>query len=226
MPGDPVTIADVISASIDGATTRVHTSMPGQVVRYDAVAQTVDVQPSLKQVLFDALGTKVYESYPLLPAVPVAFPSGGSFCITFPLQPGDHVVLLFAEGAMAEWLASGKESEPWDVRRHHISNAIAIPCIRPDTQPLSNTDTSARQAGIVLGKDGAEPQIRINDTEILLGATATQYVALANLVQTALNDIRSFINTHTHPAPGGATSAPLPLMGALGPVAATVVKAK
>lgn len=226
MSGDPTSLADVFTGAIDATLGKIHTSMPGKVVSYNSLAQTVDVQPMCKRQLFTADGEKVYESLPLLPGVPVCFPRGGGYVVTFPLQAGDTVVLVFSEAGLAEFLETGSEAEPWDTRRHHISNAVAIPSISPDTAPLASGDNSARTAGIVIGKDGANEQIRFASGSIKLGANATDFVALASLVNTNLTNMRDFFNLHTHPAPGGATSAPTANMPAPSSVAAALVKAK
>lgn len=227
MSGDPTSLADVVTGAIDATLGKIHTSMPGKVVSYNSLAQTADVQPMCKRQLFTADGEKVYESLPLLPGVPVCFPRGGGYVVTFPLQAGDTVVLVFSEAGLAEFLETGSEAEPWDTRRHHISNAVAIPSISPDTAPLASGDNSARTAGIVIGKDGANEQIRFASGSIKLGADATDFVALASLVNTNLTSMRNFFNTHTHPTAGtGAPSFPTAPMPAPSSVAASLVKAK
>lgn len=226
MSGDPTSLADAVTGAIDATLGKIHTSMPGKVVSYNSLAQTADVQPMCKRQLFNADGEKVYESLPLLPAVPVCFPRGGGYVVTFPLQAGDTVVLVFSEAGLAEFLATGSEAEPWDTRRHHISNAVAIPSISPDTAPLASGDNSARTAGIVIGKDGANEQIRFATGSIKLGADATDFVALASLVNTNLTNIRNFFNTHTHPETGATTGPPSANMPAPSSVAAALVKAK
>lgn len=226
MSGDPTSLADAVTGAIDATLGKIHTSMPGKVVSYNSLAQTADVQPMCKRQLFNADGEKVYESLPLLPAVPVCFPRGGGYVVTFPLQAGDTVVLVFSEAGLAEFLATGSEAEPWDTRRHHISNAVAIPSISPDTAPLASGDNSARAAGIVIGKDGANEQIRFATGSIKLGADATDFVALAGLVNTNLTNIRNAFNSHTHTETGGVTSTPIISMPAPSSVAAALVKAK
>lgn len=231
MSGDPTSLADVVSGAVDATLGKIHTSMPGKVVSYDSLAQTANVQPMCKRQLFTADGEKFYESLPLLANVPVCFPRGGGYVVTVPIQAGDTVVLVFSEAGLAEFLETGSESEPWDTRRHHISNAIAIPSISADTAPLASGDNSARTAGIVIGKDGSNEQIRFASGEIKLGANATDFVALASLVKARLDTIQSTFDTHTHlyipgTLPAVPTPPPATPIGALAPVAASLVKAK
>lgn len=233
MSGDPTSLADVVKGATDATLGNIHTSMPGKVVAYDSLAQTVDVQPMCKRQLFTADGEKTYESLPLLAHVPVCFPRGGGYVVTFPLQAGDTVILVFSEAGLAEFLETGNEAEPWDTRRHHISNAVAIPSISPDTAPLASGDNSARTAGIVIGKDGANEQIRFASGSIKLGADATDFVALSAKVDAWMTEIKTKFNQHQHTsaAPGSPTTTPvlaavpLTIAGA-GSTAATLVKAK
>jgi len=226
MAGEDIDWNQAVTAGLDHQMNQINKCFPGKVVAFDVAAGTADVQPMLKRQTLADDGTKTYDSLPLLPALPVMFPRGGGWVMSVPLTAGDFVWVMCSDSGMAEWLATGQESEPWDTRKHHLSNAVCMPGAWPDPQPLASGDSSARGAGMVLGKDGADAQIRMTASEIKIGASATAFVALANLVQTALDNIRTTFNTHTHPAPGGATSAPTTPMSAQGPVAATLVKAK
>jgi phage baseplate assembly protein V len=63
--------------------------------------------------------------------------------------------------------------------------------------------------------------------EVLLGSdAATAFVALANLVKSELDTIRSQYNGHTHVETGGTTAVPVPLIDPIGDVEATKVKAE
>lgn len=224
--GLPIDAVDVFNAGADAMRDQIHTSLPGKVVAYHPADQTADVQPMVKRCLFDDEGNKIYQSLPVLPSVPVMFMRGGGYAVTVPLAVGDFVWLMASESAMAEYLGTGQESEPWDTRRHHLSNCVAYPGCYPDTAPLTNAPTD----GISLGKDTGS-RVVIHPSTILLGADATDFVALASKVQTALDAIKLAFNTHMHATAGtGAPSPPttatgIPI-GTLGPVAAATVKAK
>jgi hypothetical protein len=94
-----------------------------------------------------------------------------------------------------------------------------------DAQGTVPTDTiSAGEGGLhYLG----DYQVFLSsDGTLSLGAkAATDWVALASLVDSRIDAIRSAHNTHTHPAPGGATSAPTAPMAVQATVASTKVRA-
>jgi hypothetical protein len=144
----------------------------------------------------------------------------------FPLSQGDEVTLVFSEFNTSEFRTTGQVNEPLDVRRHGIGSPVAIPSAISDIKAL--TDHAAAASAMLLGKDGQEGQVRIAANEIKLGATASQYVALANLVNARCAAIETFLASHTH---GGVTtgtgvSATAPGAPSGSSVAATVVKAK
>jgi hypothetical protein len=140
-----------------------------------------------------------------------------------------------------------------DVARHHITHAVAVLGLEtygralnhaPDgfNQPASNANAAMvwgsdledgarmtiRGDGSVEVVKGAEVRLRIDadGTVHVGGATASQFVALANLVDSRLSTIRTWLNTHTHPtAATGPVSAPSTPLGALDSVAATKAKA-
>lgn len=247
MAGEKVELSEVFRTSGDNILGQVNKCFPGQVKAYDPSTQTAHVQPMLKRVITNEDGTHGYESLPLLPFLPVVFPRGGSYGMTLPLTVGDYVWVNCSDAAMAEWLATGQESEPWDTRRHHLSGGVCFPGCYPDTKPLAAGDNGARQAGMMLGKDGGAEQIRFSSGTIQVGATASDFVALSTLVlteltklQAALNAAIIVFNAHTHvgvvSGPGltatpssGTTASPVPIAQVPAvppsPVAASMVKA-
>lgn len=190
------------------------TALPGIVQAYDPLTQTADVLPAVQRWYEDPeTGERVPENYPVIPLVPIAFPSGKGFAITFPLDKGDPVVLIFSAISMAEYLNTGAITVPADQRRHSANYPWAFPGGLPDTKKLG--DASATDMHI--GKRGGNVQIGITASEIHLGRDASDFVALASKVATELTAIQTSLGTCVPPP----TSPYIP-----GSVAATIVKAK
>lgn len=132
--------ADVLQEAVRAGIARVHTSMPGVIVEYDETAQKVVVQPVLRGRYKDAAGVLQDEKLPPIPSVPVAWPAGNGYSITWPLVPGDYVTLLFAERSTDEFRATGEDDiAPADLRRHSLSDAVAYPGGLPFSHPLPAT---------------------------------------------------------------------------------------
>lgn len=235
-------LAEVIRMALSAHQDKIHVSLPGAIEAYDAARQVADVKPLLRRPLVASDGTELEpESLPILMDVPVVFPRGGGFFISFPLAKGDLVHLVFVEKSMDQWLdGEGQETTPADFRMHSLSDAVAYPGLYPRGLALAD----AHAENLVVGRDGDAAAHFRPDGEIHLGSDgAADYVALAQLVKdevTALRDtvngLVSTYNSHIHTttatigagavpgiisAPTSTASAP----AAVGDVAATKVKA-
>jgi hypothetical protein len=218
-------LKEVLEAFAESFGSELHVAMPGRVVSYDATTQTAVVEPVCKLPRLALDGSVAYMPVPTFPDVKVAWPSGGGFLVAIGLKKGDPVSLIFSEVALGEYLDNGEDASPLDTRRHSLGYPTAIPGgWRPDTQSIKDAPAD----GVTIGKDDHEHQILVTDTDIKLGKTATDFVALASKVATELAAIKLWANTHTHPVPAGpGTSSPTATpMSDPGSVAAAHVKAK
>ena len=59
--------------------------------------------------------------------VPVVFPSGGGFALTFPLRKGDPVLLVYSQRGLARWKKAPGVSTPDVDGFFSEKDAIAIP---------------------------------------------------------------------------------------------------
>lgn len=222
--------AEVTRRALENRLHDLHVALPGQVVVYVPATQTADVLPMVRRVVArdDPREDPIKEDLPIIRGVPVQFSSGGAlqFSIHFPLIPGDTGMLLFSEASFAQWRATGKLSDPGDLRRHGISYPVFIPGVRPSTKPIPGASATAA----TMGNASPSPSlIEFGATDLKLGRSATDFVALASLVEARLTAIEAILNGHVHTGvtTGPGSSGPLatPLVPG-GPVTATVVKAQ
>ena len=172
--GRSVTLAEVLRANNAALRAGLHTSMPGVIKTYDPETKRADILPVVMMPTYDPETGEEDEAVelPVIPNVPVSFPRGGGWHLSFPLEPGDHVTLVFSETATGAWRESGEVSEPGDVRRHSLGYPTAFLGIAPDADVLlddaaANPITSGK---MVLGKDGDPTQsIRIGPSGIEIG---------------------------------------------------------
>ena len=168
-----MTTEELLELVLDHRLGNLHTAMPGRVESYDAAAQTCDVLPQLKRQVPDGEGGYTTEALPVLSGVPVCFPRGGSFFLSFPLAKGDFVLVVFSERATGNWRQKGEASNPGDLRMHSLAGAVAIPGVYPTSGALDDADGT----NLVLGKDGtAAAQIGITSSGIELGRGTTDKV--------------------------------------------------
>lgn len=109
----PQAIVDLVRGEISG----IHTSAPGVIISYDAGRATV--QPSIKYKVEDG---RVLDA-PLIVNVPVYFPGVEGRSITFPVKPGDHCWLMFAERSIDDWLLGGESDDP---RKYDLTDCSAF----------------------------------------------------------------------------------------------------
>ena len=167
-------------------------------VSYNNSTQTADVRPMVKrQVPTDDETGRIAEELPVIPTVPVIFPNGGDFFISFPLAVGDTGLLVFSERSIQSWRQTGDVSDPGDVCMHDIESAVFIPGLRTAKDPISGTSGS----NMVIAKEGGLA-ITVTASQMQVGGSSDA-AALASVMESW----KTIFNSHTHPAPGGATSA-------------------
>lgn len=217
MPSETPDLGELLAEAVAFARGSIATAIPATVVAYDPARQAVTAKPAISGRYQDPeTGALIPFPLPTIANVPVAFPSSAGFAITWPLAPGDTVYLVIADSSLDEWKSTGlPESVPQDVRRFDLTDAVAIPGLRPFARPIPATGWSP--TGLV-----------IEGLDIRLGSSAAaDFVALASLVSAQLQAIRAAFNQHVHTsaAPSSPTTTPVTPLPALGPVAATRVKA-
>lgn len=133
--------AAMIRAALRGMMSELWSALPGIVESVDLDRQTVTVQPATKGRIRLDDGTVASVPLPLLPDVPIVFPAGGGYSLTFPIQPGDECLVVFADRCIDAWWQSGDVQEQADQRMHDLSDGIAI--FGPRSQPRKLVDVSA-----------------------------------------------------------------------------------
>jgi len=180
-----ITQGDVAGAAADAVRDSMYHCMPGSVVAFYGSEQTVDVQPMVNDVRTDLVsGARVSEPWPVISHVPIAWPRFGGYAVAGPMAQGDRVVLIAFDLDPTAWRQTGNRGDPADVSRHAGGYWLALPCDL--TVPGVMKDAAAAAQGLVIGVDGAAPQIRINGTSIQLGNAGGDFVALASKVDAAI----------------------------------------
>lgn len=224
MPSRSPTLAEVLEAHRESVLRDLRVAMPAEVTAYRASEQMVDVRPLIADWFTEDDGTVSQVRAPMVVNVPVAFPRGGGFGVLLPIQPGDTVLLVVSDRSIDGWLAQGGPQTPVDLRRHNISDAIAIPGV----YDAKHKFTSAPTDHMVLGKDNG-PQVKLKASTIELG-NGTDSVALASKVTSQLNALKSAINGWTPIANDGGAALKTALSALFstwpGSVGSATVKAK
>lgn len=215
MPDGTPSDADLLKAAVAEGTAAMHTVLPAIVVSYAQATQTISAQVVVQSRYRQVDGVLVAYTPPVISNIPVAFPSGDSWSITWPLAAGDPVLLVFAERSIDEWKATANaENTPRHLRRFNLTDAIAIPGARAPADPIpaAGVDASA---------------LVVRGSLIKLGsASASDWIALSSLVDARLAAIVAAYNLHTHATGIGPTAPPTTPLGAQATVASIRVKSE
>lgn len=167
---------DVLSPSLtellqlvkDGAAAKINAVSWGQVESYDADLQEATVQVVPRRVWIDNTNTRQTERKAQLLDVPVILPGSGASGMTFPINTGDFVLLLFLDQAADGWFRTGgNDADPGDPRRHSLSDAVAIAGLSPRTSRLSTPPDNVvvqDPSKVQLGSSSAAEAVVLGDT--------------------------------------------------------------
>lgn len=134
------------------------TSLPAQVVSYDATKMTAQVQPTLQARVQTKDAKLEWVSLPLLVDCPVVFPNGGGVMMTFPLEAGDEVLVVFASRCIDNWWLQGGIQTQAEIRMHDLSDGFCFP--GPRSLPRVPDDLSP--TAMEIRTDDGQAKIAIN----------------------------------------------------------------
>lgn len=132
--------------ALNGFQNELWTAMPGTIDTFDAATCTAQVKIPI-QILFK-IGNNdpTPMSIPVLPDVPVYFPNGGGYTMTFPVAPGDECLVVFSSRCIDGWYSQGGTPTPVpSARMHNLSDGFALIGVRSLKRQLANVSTDSVQ---------------------------------------------------------------------------------
>jgi hypothetical protein len=141
--------SDIVAlrAFLRGWEADIWTALPAIVESYDATKLTVSAQPTIKSK-YRGVNAQTYADVqlPLCVDVPVDFPGGGGWLLTFPLQQGDEGILIFASRCIDSWWQNGGVQPQAEMRMHDLSDGMFIPGLRSQKRlPAGAVSTTSAQ---------------------------------------------------------------------------------
>lgn len=128
------------------------THYPGKILAFDPVRQVAKVQVMREQYNNTLHSMYTEYDFPILQDVPVQFPQGGGYSLTFPVAAGDNCLLDFCDKGIAHWLYEGKDKigkfssgvpKADYFRSYNINDAVAMVGFNPIPQAIPNFNASA-----------------------------------------------------------------------------------
>ena len=158
----------IIKDAVNAAMANLWTCLPCEVLEYDAGAVTVNVQPLIKIPVYLPDGEVETVELPMLLDVPVMFPCAGGFTITHPIKKGDECLVNFADRNIDLWWQSGGIQNPFDTRKHDLSDGFAF--FRPQSQAKKISSISTTDLEIRNDSNTCKIQIKPNGEIHFIGA--------------------------------------------------------
>lgn len=206
-------IEESLRLALEAERAGIWTALPAIVVAANLAAQTVSAQPTIQGTITGPDGVARNVNLPLLVDVPIVWPRAGGFALTFPVAPGDEVLIVFASRCIDSWWQSGGIGAPAEVRMHDLSDGFAI--LAPTSQPkrLGGVSSSNVQLRDSAGSTFVEitPSGAVNivaATSINLTAPSIKFHGEVQQDGGALVSNGITYGTHKHSGvqPGGGTS--------------------
>lgn len=130
------------------------THYPGKILTFDPVAQTATVQVMREQ--FNNQLHSMYTTYefPILQNVPVQFPQGGGYFLTFPISGGENCLLDFCDKGISHWKNEGTDKigtfssglpKADYFRAYNINDAVAMVGYNPIPQAIPNFNATSTE---------------------------------------------------------------------------------
>ena len=148
--------------------TDLRVAIPGIIQSFDAITQTVVVQPALRERIIDQLGNVKLMNLPLLLDVPIVMPRSGGFALTMPIVKGDECLVIFNDMCIDAWWSLGGVQNQAEKRRHDLSDAVAIIGVWSQPRRIANYNNTAVE--LVNVATGTGFVIGANDIDVVAGA--------------------------------------------------------
>lgn len=129
-------LENLVSRIIEDTKSDIRVSLPAKITSFDSVKQTVSCIPTIRE-LVNINGEVKYTTLPTLQDVPIIIPRAGNWALTLPIKAGDECIVIFQDLCIDGWWSRGDIQNWNDLRRHDLSDAIAIfsPWSQPNTIP-------------------------------------------------------------------------------------------
>lgn len=158
-------LAFALRQAVTSNQSEVWTSLPAIVVSFDPVQLTCQLQPTI-QARVQRTDTKwEWVNLPVLVDCPVVFPGGGGVVMTFPVEPGDEVLVVFSSRCIDNWWISGGIKPQAELRMHDLSDGFCLPGLW--SVPRVPVDVSPAQAE--LRTTNGDVRVSVNPTTNQVG---------------------------------------------------------
>lgn len=130
------------------------THYPGKIINFDKDSQTATVQIMREQFNNQLHSLYTEYAFPILQNVPVQFPQGGDYFLTFPINGGENCLLDFCDKGIDHWkndgaakigtFTSGLPKADY-FRAYNINDAVAMVGYNPMPEAIPNFNATSTE---------------------------------------------------------------------------------
>lgn len=131
-----LSLQELIISSFEHQMAGINTCIPGVIVSVDDLKSLmISVQPTINMKFKDGQ----VQEFPSITSVPLLMPSSSTSAVTFPVNVGDPVLLIFSQrGTDTFKSGNGRPAAPTDFRKFDLSDAFAIPAPWPKARSIND----------------------------------------------------------------------------------------
>jgi len=128
MPELAPALEEILRKALDQHSFDLRVAEPGIVQSFaGGPPATCTVQPAIKERL-NLGGVITVVQLPVLINVPILYPGGGGYAITWPLVEGDEGIIVYQDRCYDAFWQSGGVQNEIEKRRHDLGDAVFYPC--------------------------------------------------------------------------------------------------
>ena len=136
---------EALRMAMEGFQSGLWSALPGIIKGVDLGAMTATVQPAIRAQVRTTNGELQSVELPLLVDVPIIYPCGGGFTLTFPISSGDECLVIFSSRAIDNWWQAGGVQDPVEYRMHDLSDGFALVGARSQVKVISGISNNSTQ---------------------------------------------------------------------------------
>lgn len=220
---------EVLRAAVEYALGDVHTALPGRIETFDPATQKANVKPLIQRRVATEEGDELLEELPILPQVPVVFPRTAGAFVTFPVAAGDHVLLVFNERSIDNFISGeGEDTDPDEFRMHDLGDAVALLGFYPDSKALTEEELDTERLTVGTTAGGMRLHIAADHVEVTFDGGSTirveqkdgdatlkvgdgaKHVPIVEALEALWGNLNVWLDAHYHPTGVGPSGPPSP----------------
>lgn len=165
--------------------------MPAEITKFNSDEMTISARALIKEKVLTSVNSYIDIEIPEISDIPIIFPGGSNFCITYPINVGDECLLFFADTCIDSWWQSGGLQSQFEMRRHDLSDCFALICQMSQPMKIPKSLYSSSSLKVISRQGNANIEVKKNNVEI-------NGIDIDDL-NDRLEALESAFNRHTHP---------------------------